>query len=57
MKANGLGLCCVGRHGFSSWTRGLRALVGLGSVSQYLVHNVPSAVAVVKLEQGEPAAA
>jgi hypothetical protein len=44
----------VGRHGFTSGNAACERLAGL-ALSQYLVHNVPSAVAVVKLQQGEPA--
>lgn len=53
-------LLCVGSRGMGSFKRSLMGFVGLGSVSDYCVHNLGrGAVAVVKVlpEQLPPAAA
>ncbi len=40
----------LGSRGMGSFKRSLMGFVGLGSVSDYCVHNMPCAVAVVKAE-------
>jgi hypothetical protein len=51
-------LVCLGSRGMGSFKRSLMGFVGLGSVSDYCVHNLGCAVAVIKAEADQlPAAA
>jgi hypothetical protein len=47
-RENHIAMCIVGSHGYGAITKSLRSLVGLGSVSDYCVHNLHCAVAVVR---------
>lgn len=43
-------LVCLGSRGMGSFKRSLMGFVGLGSVSDYCLHNLACAVAVIKAE-------
>eukprot|EP01025_Chloroclados_australasicus_P062665 TRINITY_DN8232_c0_g1_i1.p3 TRINITY_DN8232_c0_g1~~TRINITY_DN8232_c0_g1_i1.p3 ORF type:complete len:186 (-),score=13.02 TRINITY_DN8232_c0_g1_i1:549-1043(-) len=47
-KANKVTVAVVGSHGFSAFTRGMRSFVGLGSVSDYCLHNLSCVVCIIK---------
>eukprot|EP00892_Ulva_mutabilis_P006667 jgi/Ulvmu1/4372/UM002_0097.1 len=47
-EENAMDTCCVGSHGFGAFMKGLRALVGLGSVSDYCVKHMPCCVCLVR---------
>lgn len=53
-----INLVVLGSRGMGSFKRSLMSFVGLGSVSDYCVHNLPCPVLVVKAEADKlPAAA
>ncbi|PSC72425.1 universal stress [Micractinium conductrix] len=47
-KENGVGLDVLGARGMGSWKRAIMSFVGLGSVSDYVVHHTDSPVVVIK---------
>lgn len=48
MQDNGVGMLVVGSRGMGALARSLMGLVGLGSVSDYVVHHAHCPVAVIK---------
>lgn len=49
-EENAINTCCVGSHGYGAVMKGLRALVGLGSVSDFCVRRMKCCVCVVRPE-------
>lgn len=47
-EENAIDTCCVGSHGYGAVMKGLRALVGLGSVSDFCVKRLKCCVCVVR---------
>ncbi|KAI7840515.1 hypothetical protein COHA_005814 [Chlorella ohadii] len=47
-KENGVDLVVLGARGMGSWKRAIMSFVGLGSVSDYVVHHLEAPVVIVK---------
>jgi nucleotide-binding universal stress UspA family protein len=47
-KENGVDLVVLGARGMGSWKRAIMSFVGLGSVSDFVVHHLEAPVIIVK---------
>ena len=56
-KANGVGHLVLGTRGMGALRRAVYAAIGLGSVSDYVLHHAPCAVTVVPLHAAATSAA